>query len=216
MSVDARAETLPRIKIRIEQLSDLVFGLALSIGSLELIARIPANAAGLAVSIGLFGFSFLVVVSIWIGYSRIMTTISHETSGTVSLNLLLLFFLVLEPYLFFVLQSNTTYVEWASFAYAIDVGLMFLILGSMIRLALRRNIPSSELHPLLLQRFRVAMSFYLLVGGIYVFSAVPIFWYHTPIGYLRFVFWYSALGFLFLGVVNRRRERRVQDQQERL
>ncbi len=80
MSIDARVETLPRIKIRIEQLSDLVFGLALSIGSLELIARIPADPAGLAVSIGLFGFSFLVVVSIWIGYSRIMTTISHETT----------------------------------------------------------------------------------------------------------------------------------------
>lgn len=216
MSSSEKTESITRIKIRIEQLSDLVFGLALSIGSLELIARTPPDPAGLATSVGLFGFSFFIVISIWIGYSRIMTIVSQETGGTVSLNILLLFFLVLEPYLFFVLQSDISYIEWASFAYAIDVGVMFLILGSMIRLALQRKIPSLDLHPSLHQRFRVAMIFYLLVGGIYVLSAVPIFWYSTPIGPLRFVFWYSALGFGFLGIVNRIRERRRQSQQKRL
>jgi uncharacterized membrane protein len=214
LSASEKIESFPRIKIRIESLSDLVFGLALSIGSLELIARTPQDPTSLAVSIALFGFSFMVVVSIWIGYSRIMTIISQETGGTVSLNLLLLFCLVLEPYLFFVLYSGVSFLDWASFAYAIDVGGMFLILGGMIRLALRKKIANQDLHPILFRRFRVAMTFYALIGGTYVFSALPVFWDETPIGPLRFVFWYSAFAFWLLGVVNRRRERRMrQDHQ---
>jgi len=81
----------PRIKIRIESLSDLVFGLALSIGSLELLARTPQTPGDLATSVWLFAFSFLIVVSIWFGYARIMAVISQETGGAISLNLLLLF-----------------------------------------------------------------------------------------------------------------------------
>jgi uncharacterized membrane protein YjdF len=155
------------------------------------------------------------VVSIWIGYSRIMTIISQETSGTVSLNLLLLFCLVLEPYLFFVLYSGVSFLDWASFAYAIDVGGMFLILGGLIRLALRGKI-APDVHPTLLRRFRVAMTFYALIGGTYVFSALPIFWVGTPIGPLRCVFWYSAFAFWLLGVVNRRRERRVRHDNQKV
>src|SRR6267143_1725470 len=191
----------PRIKIRIQSLSDLVFGLALSIGSLELLARTPQTAADLATSVALFAFSFLIVVSIWFGYARIMAVISQETSGAVSLNLLLLFCVALEPYLFFVLQSkpsDLSFLDWASFGYALDVGAMFLILGGLIRPILRgkdMDVEGLDLHPFLLRRFRVAMLFYAFVGGSYLMSALPFFWVDTPIGPLRFVFWYSAFAF---------------------
>lgn len=210
MSVSGKAESIPRIKIRIEQLSDLVFGLALSIGSLELLAKTPQHPYDLAVSLALFAFSFFIVVSIWIGYARVMSFISQETSGTVSLNLLLLFCVVLEPYLFFVLQtqsSDPSFLNWASFAYALDVGGNFLILGSLVRLALRSKASSKDVHPVLLRRFRVAMSLYFFIGGAYVVSALPFFWVDSPIGPLRFVFWYSSLAFVFLGIIYRRIER---------
>jgi uncharacterized membrane protein len=203
----------PQIKIRIESLSDLVFGLALSIGSLELLAKTPQTAADLAESVALFAFSFLIVVSIWFGYARIMAVVSQETSRAVSLNLLLLFCVVLEPYLFFVLQSqpaNLSFLDWASFGYALDVGAMFLILGGLIRPILRKKISGVErpdLHPILLRRFRVAMYFYVFIGLTYVVSALPFLWVDTPIGPLRFVFWYSAFAFFFLGLLNRRRKR---------
>jgi len=203
----------PRIKIRLESLSDLIFGLALSIGSLELLARTPQTPADLGTSVALFAFSFLIVVSIWFGYARIMAVISQETGGAVSLNLLLLFCVALEPYLFFVLQSkpsDLSFLDWTSFGYALDVGAMFLILGGLIRLILRKKslgVEGFDLHPVLLRRFRVAMFFYAFIGGAYFVSALPFFWVDTPIGPLRFVFWYSAFAFVFLGILNRRRER---------
>lgn len=208
-----RDSTSPRIKIRIESLSDLVFGLALSIGSLELLARTPQTPADLGTSVLLFAFSFLIVVLIWFGYARIVAVTSQETGGAVSLNLLLLFCVVLEPYLFFVLQSkpsDLSFLDWASFGYALDVGAMFLILGGLIRLILRRKslgLEEFDLHPVLLRRFRLAMFFYAVIGGAYFVSALPFFWVDTPIGPLRFVFWYSAFAFTFLGILNRRRER---------
>ena len=203
--------TAPRINIRVESLSDLVFGLALSIGSLELIARTPQTPTDLAVSIGLFGFSFMVVVAIWIGYARIMAVMPQSAGGTLSLNMLLLFGVVLEPYLFFVLQSKPgdfSFLDWASFGYALDIGAMFLILGGLIQIVIKRTGRKElKLHPLLLDRYRLAKSFYILIGAAYLVSALPFFWIDTPIGRARFVLWYSAFAFVFLGVFYRRRER---------
>jgi uncharacterized membrane protein len=214
---DKDSSTSPQIKIRIESLSDLVFGLALSIGSLELLARTPQTPPDLAISIGLFAFSFVIVVSIWIGYARVMAVLPKETGGAISLNLILLFCVVLEPYLFFVLQSKPSslslsdwayFLDWASLGYALDVGAMFLILGGLIRLTLRgQGNKNLDLSPKLFRRFRLAMVFYAVIGAFYLISALPIFWIDTPVGPLRFVFWYSAFAFVFLGLLNRRRER---------
>jgi len=98
----------PRIKIRIESLSDLIFGLALSIGSLELIARTPQTPADLGASVVLFAFSFVVVVSIWVGYTRIMAVLAGEGGSVFALNLILLFCVALEPYLFYVCLLYTS------------------------------------------------------------------------------------------------------------
>jgi uncharacterized membrane protein len=212
--LDENAEGLsavPRINIRVESLSDLVFGLALSIGSLELLAKTPQTPADLATSVGLFAFSFLIVIAIWLGYSRIVAVMPKETSGTLSLNLFLLFGVVLEPYLFFVVQSassDSSFLNWASFGYALDVGGMFLILAALIMLIRKRTDRQDlRLHPVLLERFRLVMYLYIFVGGAYLVSALPFFWIETPVGPLRFAFWYSSFAFVFLGLFNRKRER---------
>lgn len=193
-----------------ESLSDLVFGLALSIGSLELLAKTPKTPQDLAASVGLFAFSFLIVIAIWLGYSRIMAVMHQAIGGTLSLNLILLFCVVLEPYLFFVLQSSGdfTFLGWASFGYALDVGAMFLILAGLIRIILKKTDRKElKLHHSLLERFRRVMYTYIFMGGSYLVSALPFFWVDTPGGPLRFFFWYSPLAFAFVGISNRRRER---------
>ena len=68
-----------RTKIRIESLSDLVFGLALSIGSRISIGREPQSGYGLAVNIALFGFGFLILVLTWLLYSRTMSVLSARS-----------------------------------------------------------------------------------------------------------------------------------------
>jgi hypothetical protein len=121
-----------------------------------------------------------------------------------------LFGVVLEPYLFFVLQSTSSdfsLLNWTSFGYALDVGSMFLILAALIMLIIK-GIDRKELklHPLLLDRFRLAMYLYIFVGGAYLLSAVPFFWIDSPVGPLRFVFWYSSFAFVFLGTTSHERK----------
>jgi len=96
-------DEIPPIKVRLESLSDLVFGLALSIGSLSLILNIPTTAGGLSVDVEVFAFSFLIIVGVWLNYSRIVSVLPVETGGIMSLNLALLFCVAIEPFLFYLL-----------------------------------------------------------------------------------------------------------------
>jgi len=194
----------PRIKVRIESLSDLVFGLALSIGSLFLITRVPQSSQDLAVNVLLFGFGFLIVVMTWLGYSRTMAVLPVEVPLALAANLLLLFCVALEPYLFYVMESVQTpdLADAASVAYALDVGAMFLLLAALAYLVVKEDKAASDghkrLHPLVLARFKRSIRLLSIVGLIFAASALPIFWVTTPIGYLRFYMWSpSALLFLF-------------------
>jgi len=63
MSMSAERTFQPRL--RIEAFSDLIFGLALSIGALTLIGQQPTSFEALMIALGLYGFSFLILVSVW-------------------------------------------------------------------------------------------------------------------------------------------------------
>lgn len=195
----------PRIKIRIESLSDLVFGLALSIGALVLIGRVPQSGLDLATNILLFGFGFFVIVMIWLGYSRTMAVLSGEVSSALYVNLGLLFCVALAPYLFYVLSSSTTddVLNAGSIAYALDVGAMFLLLAALARLVIKgeeiaRSSGHTLVHPVVVKRFRAIMKAEIAGGLIFVVSALPVFWVDTPVGFLRFILWYSA--FVIFGI----------------
>ena len=119
-----------------------------------------------------------------------------ETPYSLSLNLGLLFCVALEPYLFYVVVTSKTFelADPASIAYAFDAGLMFLLLAGLGYLVIKQG-KSREgdyrLHPVVLNRFRRLMRLQAIVGGIYLASALPIFWIDTPIGPLRFLLWSS-------------------------
>jgi uncharacterized membrane protein len=194
---DTKLQAPPRIKIRIESLSDLVFGLALSIGSLILIENPTTSGTGLATNVVLFGFSFVIVVLIWLGYSRTTAVLAMEVPYALLANVALLFLVALEPYLFYVLVSspaqNPGFADAASVVYGLDLGGMFLMLAALGRLVLRRaNIRaagSTALHPLVLERFRRVGRADAVAGAVFVVSTLPIFWIETPAGYLRFDLW---------------------------
>src|SRR5215471_6222373 len=106
----------PRIRVRIETISDLVFGLALSIGSIALVQRIPQTPGDMVGDVAEFGISFLIVVGIWLGYTRIISVLPIETPGTLLLNLVLLFCVALEPFLYYVLfqTSSNDFLDFSS------------------------------------------------------------------------------------------------------
>jgi uncharacterized membrane protein len=196
-----------RPRPRIESLSDLIFGLALSIGAFALVSAPATNDLGFYRDIGTFGFTFLVLITVWIRYTRVMSTLPVETPVTMLLNVVLLFAVTLEPYIFNVLRlTNVTtpitpevgkLFETASSAYGIDLGAMMLIMG-IFTLALadeeKRLVPES-----MLSHLRAEATLWFASCGIFLLSALPIFGRMELGGVLvtglsaRMVMWLAAI-----------------------
>src|SRR5207245_7681562 len=142
MRTDLNAETDDsshpgqRPRPRIESLTDLVFGLALSIGAIILISKQPTNPVDLYRAIAGFGFSFLIPIQIWFRFTEVMSVLPAQTTWTRVLNTILLFLVALEPYLFnilpFLLSPPQTFSELydvTSSIYALDLGPIYRILA---------------------------------------------------------------------------------------
>jgi uncharacterized membrane protein len=97
-----------RPRPRIQSLSDLVFGLALSIGAFALVSSPPATDSGLYRDIATFSFNFVILISLWIRYTRIMSALPIETKKIVLLNTILLFTVSIEPFLFNILRLSNS------------------------------------------------------------------------------------------------------------
>jgi hypothetical protein len=195
-----------RSKLRIENLSDLVFGLALSLGSIILVSQAVATPFDLIRNVALFGFSFLIVIWIWSGYTRTIAALPFENRWTFLLNMMLLFCVAIEPYLFYVLfqlssPSSLPLLDFASASYAINGGAMMFILAGLAYLVVgeERRRPSREALTFDPMRFRRMINAEVASGIIFSASALPVFW--IPDGffsYLRFDLWYSVFVVFFV------------------
>jgi uncharacterized membrane protein len=159
---------------RIEALSDLIFGLALSIGALTLIGQQPTSFKALIDALGLYGFSFLILVSVWLSYSTITSVLPAETETLTSLNIVLLFLVSIEPFLFNQLfAEDGSMFSDVSMVYAIDLAAMFMIL------AFFNHTLTSEEKSLVpkdhLKRYRFARNYALLIASVFLISTLPFF-----------------------------------------
>ena len=197
-------EPQARPRPRIESLSDLVFGLALSIGAIALIGSPPTTVEGLFSDILTFGFNFIILISVWIRYTRIMSVLPLENRRTMVLNTLLLFSVSIEPFLFNVLRSGNSaasippkVVDVASELYGFDLGVMMLIMG-IFTVALadeeKRLVPRS-----MIQQLRSEATTWLIAAGIFLVSAAPVF--NTLVlgrTFVRNDLWLAALVIIWL------------------
>jgi len=187
---------------RIESLSDIIFGLALAISSIPLISRLPAKPFGILIDLAEFGFSFLILMSVWVGYTNIMSVLPLEDTTTLNLNLVLLFFVSAEPYLFYLnitfdLLTHEIFLNLASTLYALDMmGLMLILALFTHQLAKEEKglVPKESMK----QFKRVGNTLYLS-AALFAVSILPIFWSlkldDQPI---RFYFWFIPLILSFL------------------
>jgi uncharacterized membrane protein len=160
-------------KPRLETLSDLIFGLALSIGALTLIGQPATNFEQLLVSILFYAFSFLILISVWIGYTRNMSLLRIETGNLVIANVLLLFLVSIEPFLFNQLfQGNALYVENVSVLYALDLGGLFLIQAFFANAILSDKNKQSEIR----YGYKLRRNTFLISSGFFFASTLPFFW----------------------------------------
>jgi uncharacterized membrane protein len=165
---------------RIESFSDIVFGLALSIGAFALIGSPPSTVGGLYQDIATFAFNFIILVNVWMRYTRIMSVLPLENTRTLTLNTLLLFTVSIEPFLFNTLRVGNSAtplaveVEQASLAlYGLDLGVMMLIMG-VFTVALadeeKRLVPVN-----MIWRLRTEAYTWLASGALFLVSAAPVF-----------------------------------------
>jgi hypothetical protein len=129
-----------------------------------------------------------------------MAILSVEVRGVFVLNLALLFGVAIEPFLFYVLQSQTAILDIVSEAYALDIGAMYLILGVMVYLALgeEKKRKDRKIHPSLFKRLNRILIADIVASLSFFISAIPFLWIPLSIGTnLRFDIWYASFAIFF-------------------
>lgn len=188
---------------RIESLSDLIFGLALSLSAYSLLSRPPTQLTGLASDIMAFTFSFLILIFVWIRYTGIMSVLPMENRTTKLLNVAMLFLVSLEPYLFnlvtlFGRATETQVVEYASLLYAADMAALVVILAFFTHeLAIEEK---QLIAPELLEPYRNVRNSMLISVGLFLLTMAPQLWtwriQNVP---LRFCLWLIPISLLWIG-----------------
>lgn len=102
MSAPEGARTPRRPRPRLESLSDLIYGLSLSIGAISLVITNSQTSSADDINRNIleFLFVFLVLITSWIIYTSDMSVLPIETRLVQALNVLLLVLVAIFPYLF--------------------------------------------------------------------------------------------------------------------
>ena len=147
-----------------------------------------------------FGFGFLILINVWNRYTTTTSVMPVETPVMIRLNMLLLFLVAIEPFLFdvmFAVGLGTATGLAASIYYALDIGGMNFILAYFTHLLAseERNLIPREL----MVRFKNTRNALILGGAIFLISGLPVFWdvivYGTP---LRVIMWLLTLPVLWV------------------
>jgi uncharacterized membrane protein len=181
-----------RSKLRIETLSDLVFGLALSIGSIGLINQPENGLEDVARGLFWFAFSFFILIGFWITYSKVMAAVRIETEWAFRLNVAMLFLVIIEPYLLNILAFDTVFqgsdqlMGVSTALYALDLAGIWLIMAGFYHLAIKQQNDS-----VVLRRER---NIRLVDAAVFLLSALPFFWSVMVMDeHLRYIIWFLSV-----------------------
>ncbi len=124
-----------RPRPRLETLSDLIYGLSLSIGAISLVITVSQSSSvdDINRNILQFLFVFLILITSWIIYTSDMSVLPVETRLITFLNVVLLVLVALTPYLFDQVVStfnSLSVQEYASILFTVDLAASLLILAT--------------------------------------------------------------------------------------
>ena len=190
-------ETVSAIVEAEKEAAKFIFGLAIAIGTLSLITRLPAKPFGMVIDVAEFGFSFLILISVWLGYWNIMSLLPLEDNTIIILNVALFFLVSIEPYLFYLnitfdLIAHELLLNYASILYALDMaGLVTIIALFTHQLAREEKglVPKESL-----AKYKRVRNTLFISAVLFLVTILPTFWsfrlWDLPI---RFYFWFIPL-----------------------
>jgi len=150
-----------------------------------------------------FTFSFLILISVWIRYTSIMSVLPMENRTTRFLNVIMLFSVSLEPYLFNLVSlfghaAETEVVHYASILYALNMATLMAILASFTHELAKeeRKLISLEL----LQPYKKVRNSTFIAAGLFLLTMLPQFWiWRIQDIPLRFYSWLIPLAVFWIG-----------------
>ena len=123
-----------RPRPRLESLSDLIYGLSLSIGAISLVVTNgqTSSVSDINKNILDFIFVFLILITSWIIYTSDMSVLPMETRLLTFLNIVLLVLVAIIPYLFDQITSPSSTVDvqnYSSILFTMDLAVNLLIMA---------------------------------------------------------------------------------------
>jgi uncharacterized membrane protein len=150
------------------------------VGAISLVSSPPTDVQGLYYDLVTFGFSFLILITMWLRYTRIMSVFPLESRRVINLNIMLLFCVSVEPFFFNLIRNTPTgltdpraFADAVSTLYALDLGAMFAILGGFTFTLAdeeRKLIPKG-----LIRQYRFEGVSWFVCGLLFALTALPIF-----------------------------------------
>jgi len=185
-----------RPRPRLESLSDLIYGLSLSIGAISLVLT---NAQSSTVSdinrnVLEFLFVFLLLITSWIIYTSDMSVLPIETRLVTFLNVVLLILVAIFPYLFDQVVSTfnpDSVQEYASILFTADLAGTLVIMATFAHIIAREeeHLVDGEI----MIRFRTARSRMSVLTVVVLLSlATPWDWLFLGV-HVRLLVWYVPI-----------------------
>ena len=181
---------------RLETLSDLIYGLSLSIGAISLVItnNQSSTASDINRNILEFLFVFLILITSWIIYTSDMSVLPVETRLVTFLNSILLIFVAIIPYLFdqaVSLYNTATDQDYASILFVIDYACTLLILAGFAHIISQEEKQLVDGDQMVrLRRIRNRLT--LLTIVVLLSLAVPWDWFFLGV-HMRLFVWYVPI-----------------------
>jgi uncharacterized membrane protein len=190
-----------RPRPRIEALSDLVFGLSLSLASLSLVVSHPSTFSEINSHVLAFVFAFLLLITSWLSYTNSMSVLPLETRTVTVLNVALLMSVALVPFLLNIIESPNPLLtvgeelmirDYASALFAVNLSALLAILGFFSHILAQEE--ARLIAPDLVARYKTSRNLTFILAGLMLLTATPIFGTYMILGYpVRLYLWYMPI-----------------------
>ena len=189
----------------IGKLTDAVFGFALAVGALSLTSANPQTAGDIVEGLSLFTLSFIILVVIWWGTSDLMSRLDQKRPVTVFLNIVLLFFVAIEPYLLNILNASFTLFPLSSTLYAVDMAFLMGVSAALCHILIKEK--KETLTTGQQRLYTVSRNNQFVFAGLFLLSTLPQFLEWTVGGMnVRVLTWFVTLA-VSIAASARNRER---------